>query len=348
MTAKPDAATNIPPEREPHASPPSGGPAPTRHRRGMFITAVLGLAAVATVAALAVAGTFLGHAAGLTNCAANPVNCGYPGATNTGVPAGTTLVSVPAQVSSGPGWQYVAATNKVTVTGTGAVLSGLNIPYNLEIDASNVTVKNSQVVTGGAFAISLRHTAGVTIENSVIKGTNATSGRVNVAIDDVYGDSTGMTITGNNISAFRTAMQVSAGLVQGNYIHDPGYIAGDHTNGIVTGGGTTAMTIKDNTVFNTLGQTDAITLDASAGGVPVANKTVQGNFLAGGGYSVYAGDGPSGNPTSHIVITGNRIGQQYYAKGGQFGAGAYYDHTATGNSWTGNIWDTTGQAIPSP
>ena len=348
MTAKPDAATNIPAERDPPASPPSGGPAPTRRRRRMFVAAVLGLAALATVAALAVAGTFTGHAAGLINCAANPVSCGYPGATNTGVPSGTTLVSVPAQVSSGPGWKYVASTNQVTVTGKGAVLSGLNIPCTLEIDASNVTVKNVQVVTGGAFAISLRHTTGVTIQNSVIKGTNATSGRVNIAIADVYTDSTALTITGNNISAFRTAMQVSAGLVQGNYIHDPGFIAGDHTNGIVTNGGTLPMTIKGNTVFNSVGQTDAISLDASSGGVPVANKTVQGNFLAGGGYSVYGGNGPAKNPTSHIVITGNRFGQLYFAKGGQFGAGAYYDRTGSGNTWSGNIWDTTGQAVPSP
>jgi hypothetical protein len=258
------------------------------------------------------------------------------------------LKSVPSQVSSGPGWKYVAADNEVQVTGTGAVLSGLYIPYTVEIDASNVTVNDVQVVTGGAFAIDLRHTTGVTIENSTISGTDATTGRVNVAIDDVYGDSTALTITGNNISAFRTAMQVSAGLVQDNYIHDPGYIAGDHTNGIVTNGGTAPMTINDNTVFNSLGQTDAISLDASAGGVAVANKTVENNFLAGGGYSIYGGDGPSTNPTSNIVITGNRFGQMYYAKAGQFGAVAYYDHTGSGNSWTGNIWDTTGQAIPSP
>jgi hypothetical protein len=75
-----------------------------------------------------------------------------------------------------------------------------------------------------------------------------------------------MVITDNNISLFRTAMQVSAGLVQGNYIHDPGYIAGDHTNGIVTNGGTLPMTIKGNTVFNSLGQTtrSASTLPAAA------------------------------------------------------------------------------------
>jgi hypothetical protein len=75
-----------------------------------------------------------------------------------------------------------------------------------------------------------------------------------------------MVITDNNISLFRTAMQVSAGLVQGSYIHDPGYIAGDHTNGIVTNGGTLPMTIKGNTVFNSLGQTtrSASTLPAAA------------------------------------------------------------------------------------
>ena len=43
----------------------------------------------------------------------------------------------------------------------------------------------------------------------------------------------------------------------------------------------------------------------------MANKTVENNFLAGGGYSVYGGTSPA-NPTSNIVIEGNRFGQQYY------------------------------------
>jgi hypothetical protein len=348
MTTKQNAASHIRTGREPPASPPSGARATPSRRRRMFVPAVLGVAALAAMSALAAVGAFNGNAAVLTNCAGTLSSCNYPAATNTGVPAGTTLKSVPGQVSSGTGWSYNATDTEVIVTGNGAVLSGLSIPYTVEIDASNVTLKNDQIVTGGAFAISLRHTTGVTIENSVISGTNATSGRVNVAIDDVYGDSTGLNITGNNISAFRTAMQVSAGLVQGNYIHDPGYIAGDHTNGIVTNGGTAAMTINDNTIFNTLGQTDAISLDASTGGVAVANKTISNNFLAGGGYSIYGGDGPSTNPTSKIVITGNRFGQQYFAKGGQFGAVAYYDHTGSGNTWSGNIWDTTAQTIAAP
>src|SRR5580693_3581137 len=323
MTVSRTAAADIPAGFTAPASPAAGTRASAGRRSRRAGAAMLGVAALAAAGVLAGGGA--GSRAGatvLTNCAASPSACGYPDATNTGVPAGTTLKSVPSQVSSGPSWSYNVANNEVVVTGAGAVLSGLSIPCTVEIDASNVTVNDVQVVTGGSFAIDLRHTTGVTIENS--------------------------TITGNNISAFRTAMQVSAGLVQGNYIHDPGYIAGDHTNGIVTNGGTAPMTINDNTVFNSLGQTDAISLDASTGGVAVANKTIENNFLAGGGYSIYGGDGPSTNPTSNIVITGNRFGQMYYAKGGQFGAVAYYDHTGSGNSWTGNIWDTTGQAIPSP
>ena len=349
VTAKPDAATNIPPERKPPASPASGGPAPTRRRGRMFVVAVLGLAALATAAALAAVGTFLGHAAGLTNCASAPSNCNYPGPSNTGVPAGTTLTSVPAQVSSGSGWSYNATTKTVVVSVKGTVLSGLSIAGALQVNASNVTVKNVNVVTNALYGIGLTHTTGVTIENSTVSGLNSTTGRVAYAIYDVYGDSTGMTIKTNNISNFRTGIQVSTGLVEGNYIHDPGFVAGDHTNGIYVGGGTQSLTISGNTIFDSLGQTDAINLDAPTPGASaaVANKTITGNFLAGGSYTIYGGSA-SGSPTSNIKIQNNRFGQNYFAKSGQYGPAYYFDAQGAGNSWTGNSWDTNGQAIASP
>ena len=77
-----------------------------------------------------------------------------------------------------------------------------------------------------------------------------------------------MVINGNNISNFRTAIQVTTGLVDGNYIHNPGYVAGDHTNGVYVGGGTGQLTIPNNTIFDSLGQTDAITLGVSTVGPP--------------------------------------------------------------------------------
>jgi hypothetical protein len=348
MTSKRNAAARIRTGRELPASPASGEHPPAGRRRRMFAAAVLSVAALAVLGALAAVGAFNGNAAVLTNCAALPSSCNYPGATNTGVPAGTVLKQVPSQVSSGPGWSYNTTTKAVIVTGSGTVLSGLYIPGNLTIAANNVTVNDVQVVTGGAFGISLTHTTGVTIENSTISGQNSTTGRVNEAIDDVYGDSTGMVIKDNNISFFRIAVQVSTGLVDGNYIHDPGYIAGDHTNGVVTNGGTQALVIEDNTIFISQGQTDAISIDPATAGLSVANKTIEGNFLAGGGYAIYGGDGQANTTTSDIVIKNNRFGQLYYAKGGQFGPVVYFDPAGTGNTWSGNSWDTTGQAIPAP
>ena len=312
MTIGPNAATHIGAGREPPGSPASGGHQPGGRRRRIFVAAVLGVAALAAMSALAAVGAFNGNAAALTNCAAKPSSCQYPDATNTGVPGRHDPQVGPQPADQRPGLVLQRHRQDVIVTGNGTVLSGLYISGALTINASNVTVENVDVVdNGGNFGISLTHTTGVTIENSTISGLNATTGRVGSAIDDVYGDSTGMVITDNNISDFKTAIQVSTGLVEGNYIHDPGYISGDHTNGFYVNGGTEPLTIEDNTIFNSQSQTDAINLDAGSAGVPVANKTVENNFLAGGSYTIYGGDA-LGNPTSNIVIKGNRFGQLYY------------------------------------
>ena len=279
------------------------------------------------------------------NCMTVPSKCGYPDATNTGVPAGTKLLSVPGQISSGPGWHYVSS-GYVEVNGNGAVLSGLYIPYNLDITGSNVTVKNSRIVTSGYFAVSLRHTSGVTIENSTISGSNATTGRAGVDITDIYGDSTAMVIKSNNISNFKTAVQVSTGMVTGNYIHNPGYISGDHTNGIFDTGSTQPLSVTGNTIVNSFGQTDAISLDASQAGQVIANKTIENNLLAGGSYTIYGGNS-LGNSSNHMLIKNNRFGQDYFAKSGQYGPVAYFTTSST-NIWSGNVWDSTGTAIPSP
>jgi hypothetical protein len=273
------------------------------------------------------------------NCIMVPRACGFPDATNTGVPAGMVLRSVPGQVSSGPGWHFDPKRDYVAVTARGAVLSDLSIPCNLDIDASDVTVRDVRVVTGGYFGISLRHTTGVTIEDTTVSGQNLTSGRVNSAIDDVFGDSTGMVIKNDNISLFRTGVQVSTGVIVGNYIHDPGYIRGDHTNGIYAAGTTEPLTIYGNTIFNNLGQTDDVNLHASSSRQDMANKLVVDNLLAGGGYSIYGGI--RNGHTANIVITDNEFGRIFYPDGGRYGPAAYFNSQQTGNVWSGNVWSGT-------
>jgi hypothetical protein len=261
--------------------------------------------------------------------------CGFPSATNTGVPAGVKLKAVPGQVSNGPGWAYSAATHQVDVTGKGAVLSGLAIACAVSISASDVTITDDKVVTSGTYGITTQHTADVTIENSTVSGLNKTSGRVDYAIDDLYSDSTGLVIRDNNVAEWRIGVNVAGGQVTGNYIHDPGYISGDHTDGLYDNGGTLPLTVKDNTILDRLSEVDAIFL-ASLPDQAISDKTIADNLLAGGDYVIYAG-GKAGS-SSNIVISNNRFSQLYYPMSGQFGAAIDFDRNGQGNTWSGNIW----------
>jgi hypothetical protein len=319
-------------------APATAGPARAARRAALAAAATAGLALTGLLACGASA-----NAAVPLNCQAVPSACGYPDATNTGVPAGTALQVVGSQVSSGPGWAYDAAEGTVYVTGNGAVLSGLSITGLVDISASNVTLDDDQITSGGTYAIELRDTANVTIENSAIGGENATTGRVGYAIDDVYSDSTGTVVKDDNLSDWRVGIALTSGLITGNYIHAPGYQSGDHTDGIYDNQGTQQLTISDNTILNSLSQTCDIILESSATG-PVSNLDVTGNLLAGGDYNIYAG----GNDTTNIVIQDNRFGQQYYPTSGQYGTASDYSPAGSGNSWTGNIWDSTAATVPAP
>ena len=353
----------------------------SRHRmggEGMSRAAKVGisLTAVAAVAALAVGGTLLiiRHGAkhpGVAqspvptftgtpsaspspspkptpaNCSNAPHLCGFPDATNSGVPAKMreTLRSVPGQVSSGPGWHYDPR-GWVEVDGNGAVLKGLNIPYNVDVTASDVTIEDDVIVnTGDDFGVSIRHSHGVTVKDCDISSPYTDSRRLMVGVKDVYGDATGIKVIGNNIWHTATGVQIVTGLIANNYIHSIGFKPGDHVNGITVDGGTTPLTIRHNTVFVNLDQTDAISLFEDFG--VEANKLVKDNLVAGGGYSIYGGAKSGGPQSYNIRIIGNRFSRKYYSNGGQFGPAAYFD-SGRGDVWSSNIWDGTKAVVSSP
>jgi hypothetical protein len=316
------------------------GPAAAVLALGTGFSALAALPAAAATLATSTA------AATSTNCAASPSACGFPDATNTGVPAPAALQQVPGQLTKGPGWAWNPA-GYVEVSGNGATLSGLSIAGNLDISASNVTVDGVKVVNKGqsSYGVSLRHTSNVTIEHSTISGADASSGRLMVGVKDVYGDATGTQVLADNIFYAATGVQMPAGLISGSYIHDMGYLPGDHVNGTTSNGGNTSpLTIAHNTIFNNLNQTDAVSLFQDNGAQ--ANRVITGNLLAGGGYTIYGGSKP-GSPATSIQITNNVIATSYFPKGGQYGPVAYYT-PGNGNTWSGNTWDSTGQTIPSP
>jgi hypothetical protein len=279
------------------------------------------------------------------NCASSPHVCGYPDATNTGVPASVHLLKVPGQVTKGKGWHYDSR-GWVEVDGNGAVLQNLYIPYTLEISASNVKVTDVKVVdTGQGFGIDLRHTSNVSITHSSVFSPAASGpDRLQVGIKDIYADSTGLVIQRDNIYHVSTGIQISAGVVSNNYIHDLGYQTGDHLDGIASDSGDShGLTINHNTVFLRQAQTTAIGLFEDFG--TQLDCLIENNLIAGGGYALYAGANPGGAQTSNIRVIGNRFSRIYYSHSGYYGPYTAYGERSPGNQWSGNIWDNTGKGI---
>jgi hypothetical protein len=279
-------------------------------------------------------------------CAPKPAACGYPDATNTGVPGGTALRTVPSQVSTGPGWHWDSR-GWVEIDGDGAVFSGYAVAATVDVTASDVAVRGNRItLTGESFGIALRHTTNVTVEGNTITSPAATgTDRLLVGLKDIYGDASGTKVVANDVSHASTGVQVDSGVIQDNYIHDMGYTSGDHLNGITSNAGSSGLIISHNTVLNNYAQTDAIGLFEDFG--PQTNRVINDNLLGGGGYTLYAGANPGGSRTSNIRITDNRFATVFWPAAGYYGPSTAYDPAGPGNVWSGNTWDSTGDPLGS-
>jgi hypothetical protein len=276
-----------------------------------------------------------------TNCAPSPHACGFPDATNTG-PRVRSLRSVPGQVSSGPGWSW--SNGGVEISGAGTVFAGFAVDGTVDVTASNVTIRDDTITaTGDSMGVAIRHASNTTIEDCDISSPSAGAGRLMVGIKDIYGDASGTKVIGNNIWHTSTGVQMGAGLIQGNYIHDLGMTGDDHLNGTTSNGSTTPLAIIGNTILNPHGQTDAISLFEDFG--TEANRQISGNLIAGGGYTIYGGQNPGGPQAHNIRITGNRFATTYFHNGGFWGPVTAFDPSGPGNVWSGNVWDSTGQPV---
>ena len=270
--------------------------------------------------------------------------CGFPDATNTGVPAGTVLKRVPQDITSGQGWHYDTRGWIVADT-DGAVVEGIDTGLDVNIQANNVTVKNNRIrISGDTFGVAIRHATNAIIQDNDISGSDSGLGRMGATIKDIYGDAINPIIQRNNLYFTSTAIQTDVGLVQDNYIHDMGFIPGDHINGTTSNGGTLAsLTIRHNTSFNQFDQTDAISLFEDFG--VQSNRIIDNNLMAGGGYCLYAGQNPGGIATFNIKVTNNHFSRLYYPNCGSFGYLAAWNPNGTGNVWSNNIWDDSGEVV---
>jgi hypothetical protein len=284
------------------------------------------------------------------NCGPNPHLCGYPDETNTGVPAGTALRSVPGDVSSGPGWTSNSQ-GDVEVSGDGAVFEGYIVHGYVDVTGSNVTIKGNEIINSGndidGDGINLSgNPSNVTIENNTIYspyGNHGTSG-IFAGIKDINGETRGTQVLGNNIANASTGVQIYMGLIENNYIHDLTPASpSSHLNGTTSNGSTVPLTIQHNTVFNPNGQTDAVSLFEDFG--PQANVVINDNLLAGGGYVVYGGQNEGGPQAYNIRITNNRFSTIYYPQSGYYGYITAFDPHAPGNVWSGNVLDSNNKPL---
>jgi hypothetical protein len=277
------------------------------------------------VAALALGLTVA--AAGPASASAQSVATTKPGSTNTGVPAGTAL-----KVYNGD----------LTVTKDGTIVEALDIRGSVYVHANNVTIKKS-LIRGGpasknqqAIIASWWGNTNIKVEDSTLRadhpsywqdglsGGNITATRLNISnvVDSVK-------VIGGNVTVANSWLHNNV-----HYSPDPNQSDNmTHDDGIQVTGGKNIV-ITGNSID---GAHNAALMVGQ--GKTVANVTVSGNYLGGGGCTINVTQSGVGTPIQGMVIKNN-----------QFGTGRYGTScpmrlpSASPISLSANVWATTGAA----
>ena len=240
------------------------------------------------------------------NCISSPHLCGYPDATNTGVPSGVSLTN----------------SGSVTVTTDGAVVQNLNITDGqIIIRANNVTIKNTRITTCTYYPIDYPDSSytGLVVQDTEIYSTcpsttaglsfaNFTALRVNI-----HGSTDGIKANSNVI-------------IKDSYIHDLAPSSGSHNDGVQSTGGSN-VTFQHNTC-DTSDIGDCIQFGSSDTGWTVTNNLVHST-----GWAFNGNDG-----TKNSSFTNNRFARV----SGWYGPASL---PGSGITWSGNYYDDTGAAI---
>jgi len=253
-----------------------------------------------------------GNAAATPGCAAHPSACGFPDATNTGVPAGTKLTDVDGDIE---------------VRTAGTVIDGKSVNGCITVYAPRVTITRSKISCGGYYGIfsygKNYSGGGLTITDVEVdcEDTNATGiaayGFVATRVK-VHGCENGFAIDND-------------ATVRDSYMYDFYVGEAGHTDGIQLAGGAN-VTMTHNTIFNLSdGGTSAIISPDSG----MSNVVVSDNLMTGGAYTLYC----PRDSSSDFRVTGNRISTLFGVNGGAYGPWVDCDRVATlsGNVWHANL-----------
>jgi hypothetical protein len=261
-----------------------------------------------------------------TGCMAKPSACGYPDATNSGVPAGAPLTASGAQ----------------TITTNGAVVRDVHYTGTLTIRADNVTVEDSQFTFGDgeedSFGIDVREGyTGTKVIHTTFEGVNcSTTGSLFAGVRNLSDDSLVM-----NYDYGQCVDDIlhGSGHLMNSYSIDNASIPGDHYEPVSYDGGQGGLWVEHDTLLNPHGQTAAIFTQCTWGenATPIV---VEDNLLAGGDYVIYgplSGNCPDGG--AQETYRNNRFSRVYFPKGGYYGVDSYINKSTA--IWSGNCWDET-------
>ena len=273
--------------------------------------------------------------------------CGWPGPESTGVPAGQNFIRT---VSGG-----------LVIRTDNAVIEGYDVSGGIQVRAKNVTIRNSRVTAslgggGGTGVVNINPGASARIEHTTLDGRNDTHACV-------WHEGTSMALSAVDCSrvndgVFMWATTPGKDGAGDNFVIEDSWLHGfstapanGHVDGIQTEGAKHGV-IRHNTIDVTQGQNAAIALWNSR--KDVEDVLVDGNLLAGGGFTVYAhdysptdADPQGGYSVRDVDFVGNVFSAIHYGCVGYWGV--WYPRGSPTDGWSrsGNYVLETGQRIDS-
>ncbi|MFG1997399.1 hypothetical protein ACGFJ7_46225 [Actinoplanes sp. NPDC048988] len=247
----------------------------------------------------------------------------FPNAGNTGVRPGVKL----------------KARGDITVTKNGTVLNALDVTGVITVQASNVVISNTRVTNSAKADWGIVQTAGAS--NLVVMDSEIRGNGTDSMHQGIYNIGGHITVKRTEISRIADGVATNRGLIEDCYLHSPQVFDGDHVDMIQSTEGPpsgASLTIRHNTIINDELQTSAIALFQDFG--VARNALIVDNYLAGGAYTVYGGEGDHGQ-SSNIRIENNTFGKDVFPKAGQYGPIAHFDAGGPGNTFTGNVFADT-------
>jgi hypothetical protein len=231
-------------------------------------------------------------------CMPKPSDCGFPDATNTGVP---------------PGTQLERFDGNVVLDEPGMTYSGVELHGAIQVAADDVTIEKVRIVSDSYYPIR-------TFGDRQPKGTVIRDVEI-----DMQGQDEGKGIAFNDYTATRVwfhngldcAHAGSNVVITDSFCDLPKLPrkSAAHADGFQSDGGGN-LVFRHNTVRNPNGQTAAILMSTNTG--PIDNVVVDGNLLSGGGYTIYCGT-TDGGVATRMTYTNNIVSREFFPRGGFYG-----------------------------